>query len=77
MHRKQAFEQSLTLLGEPSKKTLLSCLKNEFGISLAKDCPSMKKTEKALTVILGNGASLIMAEFQKQIKQMSADKPSR
>jgi hypothetical protein len=74
--KRRAFEQSLALLGEPSKKTLLSCLSNEFGISLTHDCPSVKKIEKALITILGNGALIIMAEFHRQLEQLNF-KPSR
>jgi hypothetical protein len=74
--KRRALEQSLTLLGEPSKKTLLLCLNNEFGISLARDCPPVKKIEKALTAILGNGASIIMSEFHRQLEQLNS-KPSR
>lgn len=74
--KRRALEQSLTLLGEPSKKTLLACLNDEFGISLTHDCPSVKKIEKALTAILGNGTFIIMTEFHRQLEQLNS-KPSR
>ena len=52
-----------------------SCLNNEFGISLARDCPPVKKIEKAMTAILGNGASIIMSEFHRQIEQLNSKPP--
>ncbi len=65
---RRALEQSLSILGEPSKKALLRSLSREFNISLEdENCSSAQEIQKALEAIFGAGASVIMAEFRRNL----------
>jgi hypothetical protein len=65
---RQAFEQSLDILGERGKKILLSDLSGTLHISIKDDhCPTVEEIERALEGLFGEGASLIMTRMQSII----------
>ena len=65
---RRALEQSLDILGEPSKKALLRSLFCEFNILLEdENCSSVQEIQAALEAIFGAGASVIMAEFRRNL----------
>ncbi|HJS82719.1 MAG TPA: hypothetical protein VJ742_07765 [Nitrososphaera sp.] len=65
---KEAFDKSLDLLGERSKRSLLAYLEKELGITFREqDPPSMEELESALRSILGQGAHIITNEFHKNL----------
>jgi hypothetical protein len=65
---RRALEQSLDILGESSKKALLRSLLREFNISLEdENCSSAQEIQKALEAIFGAGASVLMAEFYRNL----------
>ncbi|HKU49598.1 MAG TPA: hypothetical protein VJP79_06585 [Nitrososphaera sp.] len=67
---KRALENSLDLLDEPSKRSLLFYLEKEFGISFEKkESPSIHEIEYALKLILGRGANIITEEFRKNLER--------
>lgn len=65
---RKAFEKSLDLLGEQSKKSLLFYLEKEFNISFEQESPRIEDIESALRSILGRGATIITNEFRKNLK---------
>ena len=70
---KKAFDKSLDLLDEPSKRTLLFYLDREFGISFSgSESPRIEEIETALQSILGRGAYIITEEFHKHLERQSA-----
>lgn len=62
-----AFERSLDILGEPSKKALLFYLTHTFKVPV-KDC-SVEEIEGALKKILGEGASIVVASITDELGQ--------
>jgi hypothetical protein len=67
-HLKKAFEKSLDVLGERSKKSLLVYLEKDLGITFREqDSPSMEELESALRSIFGQGAYIITNEFHKNL----------
>ena len=69
---REAFEQSLDILGEKGKKVLLRDLSGRLDFSLDEKCPAMDEIEAALKELFGEGAMLITARMQAII-----DSPSR
>ena len=70
---KKAFDKSLDLLDEPSKRTLMFYLEREFGISFSdQESPRIEDLEAALRSILGRGAYIITDEFHKNLGRQSA-----
>lgn len=66
-HLKKAFEKSLDVLGERSKKSLLVYLEKD-GIKFSEqDSPSIEELESALRLIFGQGAYIITNEFHKNL----------
>ena len=75
---KKAFDRSLELLDEPSKKTLLFYLDREYGISFGEqESPRIEDIEAALRSILGRGAYIITEEFHKNLQRQSTRPSSR
>ncbi len=67
----KAFEKSLDLLGDRSKKSLLSYFFREFDISFNNgDCPRVHDIEIALESVLGTGADIVLAEMQKNLERL-------
>lgn len=67
-HLKKAFEKSLDVLGERSKKSLLVYLERDLGITFReKDSPSVEELESAMRSIFGQGAYIITNEFHKNL----------
>ena len=67
-HLKKAFDKSLDLLGERSKKCLLVYFEKELGITFrAHDPPSLAELESALKSILGQGAYIITNEIHRNL----------
>jgi len=65
---KKAFEKSLDVLGERSKRSLLVYLEKDLGITFREqDSPSIEELESALRSILGQGAYFITNEFHKNL----------
>lgn len=65
----KALDKSLDMLGEPSKKALLFHLIHTFKIPVErKDC-SLEEIEGALHQILGEGAALVVASINNELKQ--------
>lgn len=74
---KRALEKSLDLLGEPSKRSLLVYLEQDYDISFKKnECPRLKDLESALNSILGRGSYLITEELRRNIETQTA-RPAR
>ena len=69
---KKAFERSLDLLDEKSKRSLLFYLEKEFQISFERGSPRIEEIETALTSILGRGAYIITEEFRKNLTSHTA-----
>jgi hypothetical protein len=65
----KALEKSLNMLGEPSKKTLLFHLTHTFKIPIERKNCSIEEIEGALKQILGEGASLVVALINKELRQ--------
>jgi len=64
-----ALERGLDVLGEPSKKALLFHLTHTLKIPIdGKNC-SLEEIEGALKKILGEGASIVVASINNEIKQ--------
>ncbi len=75
---KKAFDKSLELLDEPSKRTLLFYLNREYGISFAEhESPRIEEIEAALQSILGRGAYIITEEFHKNLERQNARSSTR
>lgn len=64
----KAVYRSLDMLGEDSKKALIFHLKHTFKIPLDGKC-SMTEVESALKQILGEGASLVIASINNELKR--------
>jgi hypothetical protein len=65
----KALERSLDMLGEPSKRAPLFHLMHTFKIPIDwKEC-SLEEIEEALKKILGEGASLVVASINNELKQ--------
>ncbi|MGI0025790.1 MAG: hypothetical protein ACREA4_11700 [Nitrososphaera sp.] len=72
-HLRKALEKSLDLLGEPSKKSLLSHLSRDFDISFeVEDCSRIRDVENALESVLGAGAHIISAEMHKNLERLGS-----
>jgi hypothetical protein len=61
---REAFEQSLDILGEKGKNVLLRDLSGRLDFSLDEKCPSMDEIEDALKELFGEGATLMTARMQ-------------
>ena len=65
---KKAFDKSLDLLGEPSKRSLLLFLEREYKISFNESrAPRIDEIETALKSVLGQGANLITNELRRNL----------
>jgi len=64
----KAIDRSLDMLGEPSKKAMLFHLAHTFKIPLEGKC-SIREIESALKEILGEGASLVIASINNELRQ--------
>ena len=65
---KKAFDKSLDLLGNQSKRTLLLFLEKEYKISFTVSrAPKVEEIESALKSILGQGANLITDELRRNL----------
>lgn len=70
MQLKRAFEKSLDLIGEPSKKSLLLYLEREHNITFAEsNSPKLEEIEYALRSVLGQGATIMTNELRKNLGQ--------
>jgi hypothetical protein len=65
----RALERALDMLGEPSKKALLFHLTHTFKIPIERKNCSIEEIESALKQILGEGASLVIASINNELKQ--------
>ena len=65
----RALERSLDILGEPSKKALLFHLTHTFKVPVNRKGCSIKEIEGALKQILGEGASIVVASINNELKQ--------
>lgn len=75
---KKAFDKSLDLLGERSKKSLLVYLEKELGITFRdQDPPSPEELESALRSILGQGAYIITNEFHRNLANQARSSGKR
>lgn len=63
----KAVDRSLDMLGEDSKKALMFHLTHTFKIPLNGKC-SIDEIESALRQILGEGASLVVASINNELK---------
>lgn len=63
----KAVDRSLDMLGEDSKKALLFHLTHTFKVPLEGKC-SIDEIEGALRQILGEGASLVVASINNELK---------
>ena len=71
-HLKKAFEKSLDVLGERSRKSLLVYIEKDLGITFREqDSPSIEELESALRSILGQGSYIITNEFHKNLVRQS------
>ena len=61
---REAFEQSLNILGEKGKNVLLRDLSGRLDFSLDEKCPSMDEIELVLKELFGEGATLMTARMQ-------------
>lgn len=61
---REAFEQSLNILGEKGKNVLLRDLSGRLDFSLDEKCPSMDEIELVLKELFGEGAMLMTARMQ-------------
>lgn len=67
---KNAFEKSLDLLGEPSKKSLLLYLEREFNISFSdQNSPKIEEIESALRQVFGQGSTIITDQFRRNLER--------
>lgn len=65
---RKALEESLEFLGEHSKKVVLFHMTTRHGISLDDNgCSSIQEIDSALRVLLGEGASVVMASLNKKL----------
>ena len=63
----KAIDRSLDMLGEPSKKAMLFHLTHTFKIPLEGKC-SIGQIERALKEILGEGATLVIASINNELR---------
>ncbi|MEW6604362.1 MAG: hypothetical protein AB1351_06690 [Thermoproteota archaeon] len=71
MHKTEmarAIDRSLDMLGEDSKKALLYHLTHTFKIPLEGNC-SLEQIENALKQILGEGAAIVVASINNELKR--------
>jgi len=72
---RKALEKSLDLLGDQSKKSLLSYFSRELDISFRNgDCPEVRDIENALESVLGTGACIVLVEMQKNLERLGSAK---
>jgi hypothetical protein len=64
----KALDRSLDMLGTQSKKALLFHLTHTYKVPINSDC-SIDEIEGALKKILGDGASLVVASINNELKQ--------
>lgn len=65
-HTLQAFNETLDMLGEPAKQTILRALEQEYHVSFPKNtCSTPEKIESALRNMLGAGAQVIIEKWKR------------
>lgn len=67
-HTLQAFNETLDMLGEPAKQTILRALEQEYHISFSGNmCSPPEQIESALRNMLGEGAQVIIEKWKQKL----------